>query len=84
MKDTILKLKTHIEAADDSLQQLEISLKSIKANFYNEVAYEFDTQRKCSGAWGLLFGALVCSTLYRKGSYIRKAALFVTSGVVFT
>jgi hypothetical protein len=34
-------------------------------------------------AWGLIFGALINATLYRKGNPIRKAALFVTCGHLF-
>lgn len=59
-------------------------MEQLKANFLNETAYEFDKQRKTSTAWGLLLGAFICSTVYRKGSSIRKAAVFFTTGLVFS
>ena len=34
-------------------------------------------------AWGLISGALINATFYRRGTSIRKAALFVTSGHLF-
>ena len=55
----------------------------IQGRFLNESAYEFDRQRFNSMYWGLLFGAFICSTFYRRGSTARKAALFLTCGHVF-
>ena len=37
----------------------------------------------CSIGWGLVFGAFICSTIYRKGSISRKAALFLSFGHIF-
>jgi len=34
-------------------------------------------------AWGILFGAIINATLYRRGNIIRKTALFLTFGHVF-
>ena len=51
--------------------------------FLNEIAYEYDKQRYSSIAWGFVFGALICSTVYHRGRLPRKAAVFVTSGHVF-
>lgn len=54
-----------------------------KTNLYNEAAYEYDKQRYCGLSWGFVIGALICSTLYRKGNVPRQGALFVTCGHVF-
>lgn len=76
-------MNTNIEAAEDSLQQSQSSLKNIKASYFNEIAFEFDKQRKSSVGWGLVLGSVICATIYRRGSIIRKSAVFWTSGLVF-
>lgn len=55
----------------------------MKARFLNEVAYEFEKQRYNSIGWGLLFGALLCSVVYTRGSVPRRAALFLGCGHAF-
>ena len=52
-------------------------------NYINEQSYEFDKVKYNSMAWGFLLGALVNTTIYRKGSTIRKAAVFVAFGHFF-
>lgn len=76
-------MKTNIEAAEDSLKQSEALSRKLKADFYNEVAYEFDRQRICSIGWGLLLGAVICTTMYRRGNPIRKGAVFLLCGHIF-
>ena len=83
MKNALLKAHTEIEAAEENYHQLEISRKVLKAEYMNEIGYEFDKQRRCSLGWGLVLGAFICSTIYRKGSTPRKAALFLTMGHLF-
>lgn len=34
--------------------------------------------------WGLVFGSLINATYYRGGNTVRKAALFVTVGYLFS
>lgn len=68
-------MKTNVEAAVDGLKQAEISTRKIKADFLNEIAYEFDRQRQCSIGWGVVAGAIICSTIYKRGNPIRKGAL---------
>ena len=51
--------------------------------YLNEQAFEFDHIKYNSLCWGLLFGSIINATIYRRGSTVRKAALFVTSGHVF-
>lgn len=50
------------------------------ARYLNEQAYEFDRTKYNSIGWGLLFGAFINATLYRRGNTIRKAALILASG----
>jgi hypothetical protein len=49
----------------------------------NEAAFEFDRQRYCSIIWGLITASIINTTLYRKGSFFRKAAVMVTIGHIF-
>lgn len=49
----------------------------------NEVAYEFDRQRQSSIGWGILFGSIICSTFYKRGNPIRKAALVLACAHIF-
>jgi len=51
--------------------------------YVNEQAYEFDRVKNNSLAWGLLIGAAVNATIYRRGNTIRKTALFLTFGHIF-
>ena len=51
--------------------------------YLNEQAYEFDKTKHQSVAWGLLIACLINVTLYKGGSPIRRAALFVTVGHIF-
>lgn len=84
MKEVLLKLKTNVEAAEDAVSQSQIAVEQLKANFLNETAYEFDKQRQTSAAWGFLLAAIICATIYRRGSSARKAAVFFTTGPVFS
>ncbi len=34
--------------------------------------------------WGLVFGSLICGTIYRRGSNVRKIAVFITMGHIFS
>jgi hypothetical protein len=51
--------------------------------YLNEQAFEFDHMKYNSLCWGLLLGAAINATLYRRGSTVRRIALFVTCGHVF-
>jgi hypothetical protein len=83
LKAKVLKGRTNVEAARLSLEKLRYSKDHLTVRYLNEQAYEFDHMKYNSLAWGLLIGAFVNATIYRRGSTVRKAALFVTSGHVF-
>jgi hypothetical protein len=83
LRNKILKGKTNLEAAKQSLEILHNSKESLKVKYLNEQAFEFDRMKTNSLAWGLLFGAVVNTTLYRRGNTIRKVALFLTFGHLF-
>ena len=51
--------------------------------YLNEQAYEYDKTKFNSMAWGFLFGAFINCTLYKRGTSVRKIALFLTFGHVF-
>ena len=51
--------------------------------YLNEQAYEYDRTKYNSMAWGFLLGAFINCTLYKGGSPIRKAALFLAAGHLF-
>jgi hypothetical protein len=76
----IMKGNTNLAAAQDSLERLKNSKKEIAARYLNEQAYEFDRARYNSLSWGLLIGALINMTIYRRGNIIRKSALFLACG----
>ena len=80
MKNLLLKSHTELEAAEDHYNHLLFQRKMVKSQYLNEMGYEFDRQRLCSIGWGLVVGALICSTVYRKGSVSRKGALFLLMG----
>lgn len=79
----ILKGRTNIQAAEDSLSILRNSKRELAVKYLNEQAYEFDRVKYNSLAWGLLIGALINATIYRRGNTIRKTALFLAFGHIF-
>ena len=83
MKSLLLKAHTEIEVAEDHYKHLLLLRNIIKSQYLNEIGYEFDRQRKCSMGWGFVIGAFICSTIYRRGSTARKAALFLLMGHLF-
>ena len=83
MKDVLMVMHTNKQAAEDSRVGLRQDLDQIKGNFLNEMAFEFDKQRYCAIGWGLVLGALICSTVYKRGKPARQGALFLTCGHAF-
>lgn len=83
LRARVLKGRSNLEAAQLSLEKLRYSQEHLRARYLNEQAYEFDHMRYNSLAWGLLLGAVVNASIYRRGSAVRKAALFVTSAHAF-
>ena len=78
-----MKARTNVEAAEKSFQKMKKERDITAINYINEQSYEFDKVKYNSMAWGFLLGALVNTTIYRKGSTIRKAAVFVAFGHFF-
>lgn len=83
LKNKIIKGRTNLDAALMSLEKIKNSKEELEVKYLNEQAYEFQRTKITSLAWGLLLGAIINSTIYRRGNTVRKTALFVTFGHLF-
>lgn len=80
LKRMILRGRTEKQKAKANLERRTASKKQLQYQFLTEQAMEFERARRNSIAWGLVFAAAFNTFFYRKGSTIRRLALFFTVG----